>query len=59
MENRDKFQTPAALSPPRNTGNNLTGGWVGPKAGTDMCGRETNFLHVPKFEPRTVQFVAQ
>ena len=43
---------PAAL-PPGIT--RFTGGWVGPRAGLDGCGKSH---HPPGFDPRTVQPVA-
>jgi len=38
-------------------GTHYTGGWVGPRAGLDRCGK-SRLLPPPAFNPRTVQTVA-
>ena len=45
----------AALYPRERPGTHCTGGWVGPRAGLDRCGK---ISHPPGFDPRTVQPVA-
>ena len=45
---------PAALTRER-LGTNCIGGWVGPRAGLDGCGKSRP---PPAFDPRTVQPVA-
>jgi len=45
---------PAAL-PRERPGTRCTGGWVGPRAGLDGCGKN---LPPPGFDRRTVQAVA-
>ena len=49
-------QAPAALPQQKRPSNHCTGGWVGPRAGLDGCGK----FHPPQpgFDPRTVQSVA-
>ena len=48
--------TPRPLFTPwERPGNHCTGGWVGPKAGLDKCGKSRP---PPGFDPRTVQPVA-
>ena len=46
---------PAALPPVKRAGSHCTGGWVGPRAGLDECGKSRP---PPGFDPRTVQAVA-
>jgi hypothetical protein len=46
---------PAALPPRERPGTHCIGGWVGPRAGLDGCGK---FRPPPGFDPRTVQPVA-
>jgi len=46
---------PAALYPRKRPGTHCTGGWVGPRAGLDRCGKSRPH---PRFDPRTVQPVA-
>ena len=36
---RDQRHAPAALYPRERPGTHCTGGWVGPRAGTDRCGK--------------------
>ena len=45
---------PAALSPGKRPANHCTGGWVGPKARLDGCGKSPP----TRFDPQTVQPVA-
>ena len=46
---------PGRFYPRERPSAHCTGGWVGPRAGLDGCGK----LHPPPgFDPRTVQFVA-
>ena len=45
---------PAAL-PQERPGIHCTGGWVGPRAGMDRCGKSRS---PPGFDPRTVQAAA-
>ena len=47
--------TPRPLYPWERPGAYCTGGWVGPRAGLDGCGK--SYLP-PGFDPRTVQPVA-
>jgi hypothetical protein len=42
----------AALPPVKRLGTHCIGGWVGPRAGLDGCGK---FRPPPGFDPRTVQ----
>ena len=42
----------AALPPGRRPGTHCTGGWMGPRAGLDGCGKSRL---PPGFDPRTVQ----
>jgi hypothetical protein len=44
-----------AALPPGKLGTNCIGGWVGPGAGLDRCGKSRT---QPEFDPRTVQPVA-
>ena len=44
----------AALYPWERPGTHCTGGWVGPRAGLDRCGKSLP----PVFDPRTIQPVA-
>ena len=46
---------PAALRPGKSSGTHCIGGWVGPRAGLDGCGKSHP---IPGFDPRTVQSVA-
>ena len=48
-------QAPAALPPGKRLDIHCTGGWVGPRAGLDVCGKSRP---PPGFDPRTVQPVA-
>ena len=50
-----QIHVPAALPPGKGLGTHCTGGWVGPKAGLDGCGK---ISPPPGFDPRTVQPVA-
>jgi hypothetical protein len=52
---RDQRHAPAALYPRERPGTHCTGGWVGPRAGLDRCGKSHPS---PGFDPRTVQPVA-
>ena len=54
MEVGGQRHAPAAI-PPGNSGTSSIGGWVGPRAGLDGCGK---FRPPPGFDPRTVQPVA-
>ena len=45
---------PAALPPGKRPGTHCTGGWVGPRAGMDGCGKSPS----PGFDPWTVRPVA-
>ena len=47
---------PSALYPWEKPGTHCTGGWVGPRAGLDRCGKSRP--PPPGFEPRTVQPIA-
>ena len=47
--------TPRPLYPRERPGTHYIGGWVGPKAGLDECGKSRSS---PAFDPRTVQPVA-
>ena len=51
-EVRDQRHAPAALYPRERPGTHCTGGWVGPRAGLDRCGKSRL---TPRFDPRTVQ----
>jgi len=46
---------PGQFTPRERPGIHRTGGWVGPKAGLEGCGKSR---HTPEFDPRTVQPVA-
>jgi len=52
---RGQRHAPAALYPRERPGTHCTGGWVGPWAGLDRCGKSRP---PPGFDPRTVQPVA-
>ena len=52
---RGQRHAPAALYPRERPGTHYTEGWVGPRAGLDMCGKSRP---PPGFDPRTVQPVA-
>ena len=45
----------ATLAPRKRHGTRCIGGWVGPRAGLDRCGK---ISPPPRFDPRTVQPVA-
>ena len=47
--------TPRPLYSPESHGNHCIGGWVGPMAGLDRCGKSRL---PPGFDPQTVQPVA-
>ena len=47
--------TPQPLYPREKPGTHCIGGWVGPRAGLDGCGKSRP---KPGFDPRTVQPVA-
>ena len=49
---RDQRHAPTALYPRERHGTHCTGGWVGPRAGMDKCGK---FHPPPGFEPWTAQ----
>jgi hypothetical protein len=51
---RGQRHAPAALYPRERPGTHCTGGWVGPRAGLDRCGKSPP----PGFDPRTAQPVA-
>ena len=53
---RGQRHVPAALYPQERPGTHCTGGWVGPRAGLDRCGKSRPR---PGFDPRAVQPVAQ
>jgi len=46
---------PAALRPGKSSGTHCIGGWVGPRAGLDGCGKSHP---IPGSDPRTIQPVA-
>jgi len=46
---------PAALPPGKRPGTHCIGGWMGPRAGLNGCGK---FRPPPEFDPRTVQPLA-
>jgi hypothetical protein len=52
---RGQRHAPAALYPRERPGTHCTGGWVGPRAGLDMCGKSRSPLGL---DPQTVQPVA-
>ena len=52
---RGQRHAPAALYPRERPGTHCTGGWVGPRAGLDRCGKSRS---PPGFDRRTVQPVA-
>jgi hypothetical protein len=52
---RDQRHAPAAFYPRKRPGTHFTGGWVGPRAGLDKCGKSRP---PTGFDPRTVQPVA-
>jgi len=52
---RGQRHAPAALYPRERPCAHCTGGWVGPRAGLDRCGKSR---HPPGFDLRTVQSVA-
>jgi hypothetical protein len=52
---RGQRHAPAAFYRRERPGTYCTGGWVGPRAGLDMCGKPRPPLG---FDPRTVQPVA-
>ena len=47
--------TPRPLYPRERPGTHCIGGWLGPRAGLDRCGKSRP---LPGFDPRTVQPVA-
>jgi len=49
---RGQRHAPAALYPRERPGTHCTGGWVGPRAGLDRCGKSRP---PPGFVPRNVQ----
>ena len=53
----DQHHAPATLTPPpgKRRGTHCTGGWVGPRAGLDGCGKSRPSSGL---DPRTVQPVA-
>jgi hypothetical protein len=51
-----QLYAPAALPPGKRPGTHYQGGWVGPRAGLDGCGKPRP--PPPGFDPRTVQTVA-
>jgi hypothetical protein len=50
-----QLHAPAALPPGMRPGTHCTGGWVGPRAGLNGCGK---CRPPPGFDPRTVQLLA-
>ena len=48
-------QAPAALPPRKSPGTHCTGGWVGPRAGLDGCGKSRL---LPEFDLQTFHPVA-
>ena len=48
-------KTPRPFYPRRRPGTHCVGGWLGPRAGLDWCGKS---LPPPGFDSRTVQPVA-
>jgi hypothetical protein len=50
-----QLHTPAALPPGKRPGTHCIGGWMGPRAGLDGCGKSRP---PPGFDTRTVQPVA-
>ena len=48
--------TPLLIYPRERPVTHCIGGWVGPRAGLDGCGKSR---HPPRFDPRTVQPVAE
>ena len=46
---------PAVLPPGRRPGTHCIGGWVGPRAGLEGCGKPRS---MPGFDPRAVRPVA-
>ena len=52
---RGQRHAPAAIYPRERAGTHCTGGWVGPSAGLNRCGKSRP---PPEFDPRTVQPVA-
>jgi hypothetical protein len=50
-----QLHSPAALPPGKRPDTHCIGGWVGPTAGLDGCGKSRT---TPGFDPRTVQPVA-
>ena len=55
VEGRWSTPRPGRFTPGKDPGTHCTGGWVGPRAGLDGCGK---ILPPPGFDPRTVQPVA-
>ena len=54
-EVRGQRHAPVALYPRERPGTHCTGGWVGPRAGLDRCGKSRP---PPGFDPRTVEPLA-
>jgi hypothetical protein len=52
---RGQSHTPAAIYPRERPGTHCTGGWVGPRAGLNRCGKSRPSL---EFDSRTFQHVA-
>jgi hypothetical protein len=52
---RDQRHTSAAIYPRERPGTHCIGGWMGPGAGLDRCGKSRP---PPGFDPRAVQPVA-
>ena len=50
--------TPRPLYPQERTSTHCTGGWVGPRAGLDGCGKSRRHRNSIPGHPRTVQSVA-
>jgi len=55
MEGGWSTPRPGRFTPQERPGTHCIGGWVGPRAGLDGCGKA---CHPPGFDPRTVQPVA-
>jgi hypothetical protein len=51
----DQRHTPADLPAGKRPGTHCIGGWVGPRAGLDVCGKSHP---PPEIDPRTFQLVA-
>ena len=46
-----QHHAPAALSPGKRPGTHCIGGWVGPRAGTDGCGKSRPHLDSIAYRP--------